>query len=157
MIPTCVRSLAICGKDRLRELINDLFGDRLAFGLWRIAVQTNSPDTFFETFDGEGVASKKLVLDCKAGVAPSGDTGIDVNNVAEGRRHKEIATGLNEGYAGDVVLPQHFRFLDSQGTMEKRIGAGIKIFEITWEKDDSEGIAIAPLNLDFFAVNEHGQ
>ena len=40
--------------------------------------------------------------------------------------------------------------------MEERVGAGIEIFEITREKDDSEGIAITPFNLDFFAVNEHG-
>jgi cyanophycinase-like exopeptidase len=39
--------------------------------------------------------------------------------------------------------------------VKERIGAPVKILEITGEKDDAEGITIAPFDLDFFPVDEH--
>src|ERR1700739_2200511 len=95
------------------------------------------------------------MLHGKAAAAPAGHAGIHVHDIAKRGGYMEVATGLNQRYSGNIVAPEHFRFLDAERAVKERIGAGIKVFEVAREKDNPKGIAIAPFNVDFFSVGKH--
>jgi len=80
-----------------------------------------------------------------------------MHDVSERGWHKIIATGLDQRDPSDFVVAEHFSLFDSQGPVKEGVRAGVKIFEITWKKDNAERIAIAPLNLYFFSMDEHSR
>jgi hypothetical protein len=115
IIPTCVLIFAMCsfcwGCD-LEEFLDHFFWHSLPFGFRRIARKSHRPHAFFDSFDRQSVSAKKLMLHGEAATAPFRDAGVHLDNVAERRWNDEIATGLDQGNAINLVLAKHLGFLD---------------------------------------------
>src|SRR5579864_1541311 len=90
----------------------------------------------------------------KAAAAPFSHGRLHSQDIAELRGQQERGARLDEGDAGYAVLLQKNR-LGQPGPLEQGVGAGIAIFEIARIVDDAAGIAVAPLNPNFPAVDQH--
>jgi hypothetical protein len=80
-----------------------------------------------------------------------------MHRIPERGRHKKVATRLHQRDPGDIVPLEHFRLLDSQRAVKERIRARVEVFKIARKKDNPEGVAVAPFNLNFFSMDEHGR
>jgi acetyl-CoA acyltransferase len=95
------------------------------------------------------------MLHGKTAVPPAGYARFDMHHIPERGWHKKIAACLHQRYAGDFVTLQHFRLRNPQRSLKQRIRAAIKIFKIARKKYNSERVAVAPFNLNFFSIRQH--
>src|SRR5215471_7513904 len=133
----------------------EFFRNRSAAELCRVIRGSDRPNPFLNAFNGKHLTAIKPVLDGETAPSPLFYARIHLHYVSKRRRRDEVAACMHEGDSRDLVLPQQFRLLDSQGMLKKRICTSVEIFEIPGKEDNSKRITIAPLNLNFFSVNEH--
>src|SRR5258708_37966839 len=81
-IPTCVRIIAMENLRRvlLRKLLDHFLGNRVALHLGRLNRVTHRPHTLFNSLNGQHIAAKQLVLQCKAAGPPLRHEGFNSHN-----------------------------------------------------------------------------
>jgi hypothetical protein len=127
----------------------------MAFRFCEFARSPHCPDSLFETFDSQRLTAEKFVLHGKARGSPADYAGFHGDDIAKGGRHKKVGAGLHHGNTRNRKAPQHFCLVVAEGVLKQRIGARIKVLEITRIKNDAERVAIAPFDLNLFFVGEH--
>src|SRR5208283_3504938 len=121
-----------------------------------IPCRPHRPDALLKPFHRQGLSAQQPVLHGKAALSPLRHAGFHADDISERRRGEKSRARLHQRNARNLKSPHHFRHREAQRAVEERIGASVEIFKIAREKHNSEGVAVAPFDLDFLAIHEHG-
>src|ERR1051325_10772146 len=141
---------------RIRKTCDDLVRNRLSTNrTWPVGVGS-SPNAFLESAEREHVVFENSMANRKTAPAPLAHFALDDNLVIESAGRFEIDSDRDDGQPHDSVLSSHCGGRET-GALEEATGAGIYNDQVLRIKDDSRGIALAPLDAQGSAVHQHGR
>src|SRR3978361_1797091 len=138
----------------LHELRDNLLRHGRRFKPRGIVRVTPDQNTGLKCLDRQSLALEHAVGDLEAGPLEALDPALDHDPVSMGRGDMKLRSCIHHWNADQTIFPDDVLLGKARG-LEQDGGRVIEHLEVARVIDDVGGIAVAPLNLDIAAVDEH--